>query len=95
MVFMKGSPNEPRCGFSRQLMGILQPIKVKFDTFDILEDEEVRQGLKTFSDWPTYPQVKTYFHVKHLMTDTREQEKVVYTNNTFLILFSFSLYSST
>jgi len=57
MVFMKGSPAEPRCGFSKQLMGILQDTKVTFQTFDILSDEEVRQGLKTFSNWPTYPQV--------------------------------------
>ncbi len=57
MVFMKGNPAEPRCGFSRQLMEILRPLGVKFETFDILGDEEVRQGLKTFSKWPTYPQV--------------------------------------
>lgn len=57
MVFMKGSPSEPKCGFSRQLMGILQETKIPFGTFDILADEEVRQGLKKFSNWPTYPQV--------------------------------------
>ncbi|KAJ4450944.1 hypothetical protein ANN_02379 [Periplaneta americana] len=57
MVFMKGNRNEPRCGFSRQLMAILAETGIKFDTFDILTDEEVRQGLKTFSNWPTYPQV--------------------------------------
>ncbi len=57
MIFMKGNPDEPRCGFSRQLMEILKPLGVKFQTFDILSDDEVRQGLKTFSKWPTYPQV--------------------------------------
>ncbi len=57
MVFMKGCPDEPRCGFSRQLINILQPLNVKFGTFDILSDDQVRQGLKTFSNWPTYPQV--------------------------------------
>jgi len=57
VVFMKGNPGEPKCGFSRTLMGILQESKVPFTTFDILTDEEVRQGLKTFSKWPTYPQV--------------------------------------
>ena len=57
MVFMKGSPNAPRCGFSRTLVGILNELNAKYETFDILEDEEVRQGLKTFSNWPTYPQV--------------------------------------
>lgn len=54
---MKGSPNAPRCGFSRTLVGILSELNAKYETFDILEDEEVRQGLKTFSNWPTYPQV--------------------------------------
>jgi len=57
MVFMKGDPETPKCGFSRTLMGILKEINIEFDTFDILSDEEVRQGLKTFSNWPTYPQV--------------------------------------
>ena len=51
MVFMKGDPATPKCGFSRQLMAILQEIKADFKTFDILRDDEVRQGLKTFSNW--------------------------------------------
>jgi len=57
MLFMKGSPDAPRCGFSRQITEMLQAEKVVFDSFDILSDEEVRQGLKTFSNWPTYPQL--------------------------------------
>lgn len=57
MVFMKGDRNTPRCGFSKQLIQILNEINVAYETFDILSDEEVRQGLKTYSDWPTYPQV--------------------------------------
>jgi len=57
MIFMKGNPSTPRCGFSRQLIAILGETGLPFDTFDILEDEEVRQGLKTYSNWPTYPQI--------------------------------------
>ncbi|XP_075072129.1 glutaredoxin-3 [Mixophyes fleayi] len=57
MLFMKGSPQEPRCGFSRQILDILSKHKIQFSSFDILSDEEVRQGLKTFSNWPTYPQL--------------------------------------
>ena len=57
MIFIKGSPQEPKCGFSRSLTQILQTESVKFSHFDILTDEEVRQGLKSYSDWPTYPQV--------------------------------------
>nr|XP_027209771.1 glutaredoxin-3-like [Penaeus vannamei] len=57
MVFMKGNREEPRCGFSRTMIGILNETGLSYETFDILTDEEVRQGLKTYSNWPTYPQV--------------------------------------
>ena len=57
MLFMKGLPSAPRCGFSRQIVQLLDQKNVAYDTFNILEDEEVRQGLKKFSDWPTYPQL--------------------------------------
>ena len=57
MIFMKGNRNEPRCGFSRQLMEIMKETELEFATFDILTDEDIRQGLKKFSNWPTYPQV--------------------------------------
>lgn len=57
VLFVKGSRQEPRCGFSRTLMGLLDERKIDYSTFDILGDEEVRQGLKKYSDWPTYPQV--------------------------------------
>lgn len=57
MIFMKGEPSAPRCGFSKQLVAILSKHDIVYDYFDILEDDEVRQGLKTFSDWPTYPQI--------------------------------------
>lgn len=57
MIFMKGDRSAPRCGFSKQLVQIMNDTKVPYETFDILTDETVRQGLKTYSDWPTYPQV--------------------------------------
>ncbi|KAL9183060.1 hypothetical protein ACHAXT_004847 [Thalassiosira profunda] len=57
MLFMKGVPSAPRCGFSRQIVEILDSFGVSYDAFNILEDEEVRQGLKAYSDWPTYPQL--------------------------------------
>lgn len=57
MLFMKGNAEEPRCGFSRQVVDILKEEKVKFETFDILSDNEVREGLKKYSNWPTYPQL--------------------------------------
>ncbi|GAA5805773.1 thioredoxin-like protein [Helicostylum pulchrum] len=57
MIFIKGTPQQPRCGFSRQLVELLAAQKVKYSSFNILADEDVRQGLKAYSDWPTYPQV--------------------------------------
>jgi Grx4 family monothiol glutaredoxin len=57
MLFMKGLPSAPRCGFSRQMVEILEGEGVPFGAFDILEDDEVRQGLKSISNWPTYPQL--------------------------------------
>lgn len=55
MVFIKGTPQEPRCGFSRQMVGLLNDRHVKYGHFDILSDDEVRQGLKAHVDWPTFP----------------------------------------
>jgi Grx4 family monothiol glutaredoxin len=57
MLFMKGTPGEPKCGFSRQLVAILRENAVKYGFFNILADDEVRQGLKEFADWPTFPQL--------------------------------------
>ncbi|KAL0442773.1 UNVERIFIED_CONTAM: Monothiol glutaredoxin-S17 [Sesamum latifolium] len=57
MLFMKGRPDEPRCGFSRKVVDILRQEKVKFESFDILTDDEVRQGLKVYSNWSSYPQL--------------------------------------
>ncbi|KAJ4272339.1 glutaredoxin [Fusarium torreyae] len=57
MLFMKGTPSSPQCGFSRQMVGLLRDNSVKYGFFNILADDEVRQGLKEFADWPTYPQL--------------------------------------
>ncbi|KAK4507447.1 hypothetical protein PRZ48_001182 [Zasmidium cellare] len=57
MLFMKGTPSAPQCGFSRQTVSILREKGVRYGFFNILADDEVRQGLKEFSEWPTFPQV--------------------------------------
>ncbi|KAL8798229.1 MAG: hypothetical protein Q9182_006843 [Xanthomendoza sp. 2 TL-2023] len=57
MLFMKGTPSAPQCGFSRTIVGILREQGVRYGFFNILADEEVRSGMKTFSDWPTFPQL--------------------------------------
>ncbi|MEB3331087.1 MAG: Grx4 family monothiol glutaredoxin [Synechococcaceae cyanobacterium] len=57
VVFMKGSKLMPQCGFSNNVVQILQSLGIPFETFDVLSDMEIRQGIKEFSEWPTIPQV--------------------------------------
>ena len=56
-VFMKGNKLMPQCGFSNNVVQILHSLGVPFETFDVLADGEIRQGIKEYSDWPTIPQV--------------------------------------
>ena len=56
-VFMKGNKLMPQCGFSNNVVQILHSLGVSFETFDVLSDMEIRQGIKEFSSWPTIPQV--------------------------------------
>ncbi|KAJ3220535.1 Glutaredoxin 3 [Clydaea vesicula] len=57
MLFIKGTPQEPRCKFSRELINSLNELDLGYGSFNILSDEKVRQGLKEYSEWPTFPQV--------------------------------------
>ncbi|MCX5932056.1 MAG: Grx4 family monothiol glutaredoxin [Cyanobacteria bacterium] len=57
VVFMKGSKLMPQCGFSNNVVQILNSLGLPFETFDVLSDQEVRQGIKEYSEWPTIPQV--------------------------------------
>ena len=57
MLFMKGSPLFPQCGFSSRAVAILNHLGVEFQSTDVLQDQDVRQGIKAFSDWPTIPQL--------------------------------------
>ena len=57
VVFMKGNKLMPQCGFSHNVVQILNALAVPFETFDVLSDMEIRQGIKEFSEWPTIPQV--------------------------------------
>ena len=56
-LFMKGTPDSPQCGFSMAVSNVLKHLKVKFNGVNILEDENLRNGIKEFSDWPTIPQL--------------------------------------
>ncbi|MBI1405155.1 MAG: Grx4 family monothiol glutaredoxin [Caulobacter sp.] len=57
LLFMKGEPEQPRCGFSATVVQILDHLEVDFTGVDVLQSEALRQGIKTFSDWPTIPQL--------------------------------------
>ncbi|QCE34014.1 Grx4 family monothiol glutaredoxin [Acetobacteraceae bacterium] len=57
MLFMKGSKNFPQCGFSSKVVQILLRLGVEFETFNVLEDDAIRQGIKDFTNWPTIPQL--------------------------------------
>ncbi len=57
VLFMKGVPDQPRCGFSSVAVQILDHLQVDFVGVDVLQDESLRQGVKVFSDWPTIPQL--------------------------------------
>jgi len=57
LLFMKGTPVFPQCGFSAAAVGILSNLGVKFKAIDVLKDPEIRQGIKEFSNWPTIPQL--------------------------------------
>ncbi|MEO0590196.1 MAG: Grx4 family monothiol glutaredoxin [Pseudomonadota bacterium] len=57
VLFMKGTPLFPQCGFSSRAVAILDHVGVTYESVDVLQDMEIRQGIKTFSDWPTIPQL--------------------------------------
>ncbi len=56
-LFMKGVPENPQCGFSMAVSNVLKHLKINFKGINVLEDENLRQGIKEFSDWPTIPQL--------------------------------------
>jgi len=57
VLFMKGTPLFPQCGFSSRAVAILEHLGVEFGSTDVLQDPEIRQGIKTYSEWPTVPQL--------------------------------------
>jgi monothiol glutaredoxin len=57
VLFMKGTPLFPQCGFSSRAIAILDHLNVRYESVDVLQDMEIRQGIKAFSDWPTIPQL--------------------------------------
>ena len=56
-LFMKGTPDTPQCGFSMAVINMLKLLEVNFQSVNVLEDQNIREGIKVFSDWPTIPQL--------------------------------------
>ena len=73
-LFMKGTPDAPQCGFSMAVTNVLKHLNVNFKGINVLEDEDLRQGIKEFSDWPTIPQL----YVKKEIIGGREIVKEMY-----------------
>lgn len=57
VLYMKGTPDFPQCGFSSRVVQVLQECNADYNAVNILEDQELREGLKVYSNWPTYPQL--------------------------------------
>ena len=89
-LFMKGTPEVPQCGFSLAVSNMLKHLEVNFKGINVLEDQEIREGIKTYSDWPTIPQlyiknefiggcdiVKEMFEKGELQTKL-EEKKITY-----------------
>tara|TARA_Y100001960_G_C14025332_1_gene518014 strand:+ start:181 stop:510 length:330 start_codon:yes stop_codon:yes gene_type:complete len=57
VLFMKGTPESPQCGFSSQVVQILNYLGIEFSSINVLEDEEIRNGIKEYTNWPTIPQL--------------------------------------
>ena len=57
VLFMKGTPDSPQCGFSMAVTNMLKLLELKFHSVNVLEDQKIREGIKVYSDWPTIPQL--------------------------------------
>lgn len=79
VLFMKGNANMPMCGFSARAVNILKSCGAPFVTVDVLQDDEIRQGIKVFSNWPTIPQLYVngeFIGGSDIMTEMYEAEEL-------------------
>ena len=83
LLFMKGTPVMPQCGFSAAVVGVLSHMGIKFNSVNVLEDPEIREGIKEFSDWPTIPQL----YVKNEFVGGCDIIKEMYENGELAKLF--------
>ena len=84
MLFMKGTPEMPQCGFSAAVIGVLNHVGVKYKTSNVLLDQEIREGIKEFSDWPTIPQL----YVKNEFVGGCDIIREMYENGELISFFS-------
>ena len=82
-LFMKGTPDAPQCGFSMAVSNMLKILEVKFQGVNVLEDQNIREGIKTYSDWPTIPQL----YVKKEFVGGCDIVKEMYENGELKKLF--------
>ena len=82
-LFMKGTPDSPQCGFSMAVSNVLKHLKINFKGINVLDDENLRQGIKQFSDWPTIPQL----YVKKEFIGGCDIVKEMYENGELTKLF--------
>ena len=82
-LFMKGSPEAPQCGFSMAVSNILKIMEVKYQSVDVLKDQNIREGIKIFSEWPTIPQL----YVKKEFVGGCDIIKEMYANGELAKLF--------
>ena len=86
MLFMKGTPVFPQCGFSARVVDILTKVGVKFATVNVLESDEMREGIKEFSNWPTIPQLyvkKEFIGGCDIITEMFESGELLELLNTY------------
>ena len=84
VLFMKGTPVMPHCGFSATVVGVLSHVGVQFRGVNVLEDDQIREGIKTYSDWPTIPQL----YVKGEFMGGCDIVKEMYESGELLELFN-------
>ena len=89
-LFMKGTPDVPQCGFSLAVANILKLLNVKFESFNVLENEDIRQGIKMYSDWPTIPQL----YIKGKFIGGSDIVKEMFEKGELKILLKKDLYKS-
>lgn len=87
MIFIKGTPTQPRCKFTRAFIDLLNGLNAKYGYFDILSDMEVRECLKSFSNWPTYPQLYIKGKLVGGLDIAQVSSSLIFTFNSIFVFY--------